>query len=62
MAASTTGANPTASSQSANPSAVAELFKTMSYGPAPEGDNVVQVTCKYGIAQYFLLQGSNVRK
>jgi len=36
-----------------NPDTVAEIFKTMSYGPAPEADNVVKVWClilKYSIA------------
>jgi hypothetical protein len=26
-----------------NPDSVKEIFKTMSYGPAPEADNVVKV-------------------
>lgn len=33
-----------AKSSKKNPDSVKEIFKTMSYGPAPEADNVVKVS------------------
>jgi len=46
--AATTGATSSAPSQSATVAAestesIADIFASMSYGPAPEADNVVQV-------------------
>lgn len=35
-----------AKTSKSNPNSVKEIFKTMSYGPAPEADNVAKVRLK----------------
>lgn len=53
MAASTTGNGMQRPSSAQNPSqggqSIAELFESMSYGPAPEADNVAQVRQTTGL-------------
>lgn len=61
MAASTAAANPTSGSNNAQPAeTIAELFQSMSYGPAPEADNVVKV--QKAVISYFCINIKYARR